>query len=119
MDKIRHPTAPNGVFTEGDPLRGIIPTVITAAHLNAVQNEIVNVIVQAGLIPSATDETQLATAIIQFVEQLAERTMAAKLTGLVAADILGDDNASPAWLPVETIVADAAGGILVSPILGD
>jgi hypothetical protein len=63
MDLIQHPTAVGNQFVEEDPGNGIEATVITAAHLNAVQNELVNVIAGAGLTPDAGDETQLLEAI--------------------------------------------------------
>ena len=51
-------------FTEGDPTSGIPTTVITGDWLNAVQNELVNAIENAGLTLDKEDNTQLLQAMI-------------------------------------------------------
>lgn len=63
MDLIQHPTAVAGQFVEEDPGSGTEATVITADHLNAVQNELIGVIAGAGLVPDSGDETQLLEAV--------------------------------------------------------
>lgn len=55
--------APGGFFTEGDPLIPTPATKVSAAILNAVQEEISYVIESAGLVLNKADNTQLYTAI--------------------------------------------------------
>lgn len=52
-----------GYFTKGDPQNAILPTVVSDDWLNMVQEEILNVILGAGLTPSKTTYTQLRDAI--------------------------------------------------------
>lgn len=57
----------DNLFTEGDPVSGIPATTVTGAWLNAVQEEIANVIEAAGITLSKPDNTQLAAAIAALV----------------------------------------------------
>ncbi|MBN8486362.1 MAG: tail fiber protein [Burkholderiales bacterium] len=50
-------------FTDGDPGSGVPATVVDAAWLNAVQDELVNVVEGAGLVLSKPAHTQLLAAI--------------------------------------------------------
>lgn len=52
-----------GFFTEGDPVGGIPATVVTQAWANAIQEEIVSVILSAGLSLNKTTNAQLLAAI--------------------------------------------------------
>lgn len=52
-----------GYFTDGDPGGAIPATVVSEDWLNAVQEELVGVIVAAGLSPDKTSQTQLLAAI--------------------------------------------------------
>lgn len=52
-----------GFFTEGNPNTSTPATVVTGDWLNALQEEIINVITGAGLTPTKGTNTQLATAI--------------------------------------------------------
>jgi hypothetical protein len=52
-----------GLFTEGDPGLGQAPTVVSAEWLNAVQTEIVNVVLAAGLALNKADSAQLLAAL--------------------------------------------------------
>ena len=52
-----------GYFTEGDPQTSTPATVVSSDWLNMVQEEIVNVILAAGLTPSKTTYTQLRDSI--------------------------------------------------------
>lgn len=65
MDKISAytDTADGDDFTEGDPVAGVPATEVDEGWLNAVQEEIVNVIEGAGITRSAADNAQLKTAI--------------------------------------------------------
>lgn len=63
MNRINQPDAPGGRFTDGDAGSGTPGTSVRAAHMNAVQDELLNVITAAGLDPSDSDLTQLSQAI--------------------------------------------------------
>lgn len=63
MQAYQHPTAPGGVFTDGDPGTGVPSTVMVSAWPNAVQTELLEAIEEAGLTPSGVDLTQLTQAI--------------------------------------------------------
>lgn len=54
-----------GYFTKGDPGNAILPTVVSDDWLNMTQEEILNVILAAGLTPSKTTYTQLRDAILE------------------------------------------------------
>jgi hypothetical protein len=54
---------PNGYFTGGNPGGGIPPTIVTADFMNAIQEEIANVILDAGLTLNKTTQNQLLAAI--------------------------------------------------------
>lgn len=56
-----------GYFSDGDALTGTSGTVISAAWLNAVQEEIASVILEAGLSLDKTATDQLKDAIIQII----------------------------------------------------
>ena len=63
MHRIDEATAVNGLFTDGDPQLGTPGTVVDADWLNAVQEEIANVIEAAGEELVKADNTQLSTVI--------------------------------------------------------
>lgn len=64
MQRITHPTAaPGGRFTDGDPGSSTAATVVEASFLNAVQDELIEAIEEAGLTPSAGDVSQVTQAI--------------------------------------------------------
>jgi len=64
MFRIDGPGATGGnLFTEGDPGLGIAATTVTDEWLNAVQEEVANVIEGAGLTLDKADNTQLTQAI--------------------------------------------------------
>ncbi len=56
-----------GRFSDGNPQLGQIATRLNAKWHNAVQEELMNVILAAGLVPDDADLTQLLSAIIQIV----------------------------------------------------
>jgi len=73
MFRIDHPTAvavkpapgaagTPGFFTEGDPVGGIAPTVVTQAWCNSVQEELMSILTAAGIAPdkAATNQVLLA-----------------------------------------------------------
>ena len=55
--------AVNGEFTGGDPLHGVLPTVISAEFLNNVQNELVNAVEGLGQTLDPLNQRQLLSAI--------------------------------------------------------
>ena len=56
-----------GFFTAGNPVAGIPATVPGEHWFNMTQEELLNVIRAAGLIPSATDDTQLREAVLKLI----------------------------------------------------
>lgn len=65
---------PDGLFHDGDPTQGIEGTIVYAAHMNNVQaairnlqQEIINVLHEAGIITDPLNQHQLADAISAFV----------------------------------------------------
>ncbi len=64
MHRNDHATATTeDLFTEGDPQQGTPATVVTAAFLNAVQEELCNLVEEAGLTLDEADHTQVFDAI--------------------------------------------------------
>ncbi|MGE0333104.1 MAG: hypothetical protein AB7P37_20680 [Ramlibacter sp.] len=55
--------APGGFFTEGDPTEPTAATRVSADFLNALQQEVCNVIEAAGLALNKADNTQLLQAL--------------------------------------------------------
>ncbi|MBJ7553157.1 hypothetical protein [Marinomonas spartinae] len=53
----------NGKFTDGDPAEGRLASIASAEHMNAVYDELINVIEGAGEIPNHTNRNQLLGAI--------------------------------------------------------
>lgn len=60
-----------GYYTSGNPGGGVEATVVTADHLNAIQEEIAYVIEEAGITLDKTDNTQLKEAIDTMIETAA------------------------------------------------
>ncbi|MGE7356864.1 gp53-like domain-containing protein, partial [Pseudomonas qingdaonensis] len=50
-------------FTQGQPGAGVDATIITAAWLNAIQRELVNLVIGSGLTLDPLDDSQLLKAI--------------------------------------------------------
>jgi hypothetical protein len=78
-------------YTEGNPSLGIPATVVGAEELNNIQEEIVNVVLDAGLTLNGADEDQLLEAlqiiigrgVTQASQAIADNTGPADVTGLV------------------------------------
>jgi microcystin-dependent protein len=66
------------LFTEGDPTNGVPATTVTGAWLNAVQEEIVNAVLEAGIALDKPTNVQLAQAM---------RIIAAQATGWSTGDV--------------------------------
>lgn len=67
MHRNDHPSAPGGVHTDGDPQRGIAPTTVTAALMNALQEELAHFIESRGIVLNKNDNTQLTMAILDAI----------------------------------------------------
>lgn len=63
MHRIDGPTAVNGMFADGDPLVPRMPTIVTSAWANDVQENLVRAIEAAGITPVKGDYDQLRQAI--------------------------------------------------------
>ena len=69
MHRIDGPGAtPDNRFTEGDPTQGVPATTVTGPWLNAIQEEIANVVEDAGLELDKADNTQLAAAVRAIID---------------------------------------------------
>ncbi|TBR42826.1 hypothetical protein CBF23_006525 [Marinomonas agarivorans] len=53
----------NGKFTDGDPIKGIPPSMDSAAHMNAIYDEMIAVIEGAAITPDSKKTSQLLEAI--------------------------------------------------------
>jgi hypothetical protein len=75
MQRIAHETATDDdLFTDGDPLTEVPPTVLTAAWANAVQEELANAV--ETLLPlEATSSRQLATVLLTIVDSILLSTL--------------------------------------------
>lgn len=77
MDRINHPTATGAQqFTEGNIAQGVPATVVSAAWLNGVQEELLAVIEAAGLTPDADNLGQLLQAIATMGQDIGAATTA-------------------------------------------
>jgi hypothetical protein len=63
MDYPESPDLFEGKFTDGDPVAGIPASVASAEHMNAVYDELLNVITFAGITPAAETKNQLKQAL--------------------------------------------------------
>jgi len=63
MHKIKTKTSVDGEFVPGNPSTGQQATKLNADWFNTVQRELVNVVTDAGIVLSDTDDTQVARAI--------------------------------------------------------
>lgn len=112
MHRIDGPGAtPDSKFTEGDPVTAVPATEVTADWLNAVQEEIVNVIQAAGIALDKESNNQLQVAIRRLasaslrVVQAGSHTLAVDDAGLVVLD------ASAGSVAVTLPAASALAGI--------
>lgn len=67
MDYTSGPGNQSGQFFDGDPISGVPATTVEQVWLNNVQNELVGLEEDAGLTPSAANETQVREAIARWV----------------------------------------------------
>jgi hypothetical protein len=91
------------LFHDADPFNGIQGTVVTAAWLNSVQEEIANAISAAGITLDPAQSNQLLAAIRQ-------------LAATVATQPVGDKSSAPA---TDAFVFSALGGIALVSVAGN
>lgn len=60
---------PDGLFHDGNPAIGELGTILRAAWLNAVQNELLAVLAEVGIAPDATKYDQLLQAVVALGNQ--------------------------------------------------
>lgn len=75
MHKIDTPSADNGQFVDKDSSLGIDGTVVDASWLNAVQNEICNMIEGAGITLNKQSVVQLRDAVESFIHSKSLKTV--------------------------------------------
>ncbi len=78
----------DGKFTDGDPVAGIPASIDSADHMNAVYDELKNVIKEGGLTPKVDDLTQLATSISNMIAAQAPKDVMMNVSGTADAIIL-------------------------------
>lgn len=84
MHRIDSSTAtPDNKFTEGNPVIPVAATTVTADWLNAVQEELIAVILAAGLTLAKSDNAQLSAAIAKLITAAKPGIATKQSTGLV------------------------------------
>jgi hypothetical protein len=82
----------SGLYTDGDPVGGVPATVVNASALNNIQEELVSIVLAAGLGLNGAVYTQVLTAIKQLIQDGAlwsnlsignNQVVAASLSGLL------------------------------------
>jgi hypothetical protein len=97
-------TAPgtSGFFTDGNPATGVPATILPAEYMNMVMMEIVGVLTAAGVTPSKTIFTQLATSI---------KALSQQGSSIYAADT---GSANVYTVPYAPVVAALADGMVLN-----
>lgn len=109
MHKIDGPGAtPDNRFTEGDPAIALPATEVTADWLNAVQDEIVNVIESTGIVLDKEDNGQLLDALERVVGDVSARRVQ-NIAALRALGVTADDGV--VYVEGYTSPGDLGGGI--------
>ena len=95
MQRTAAPANDSGRYTEGNPSRGIPATVVGAVEMNLIQEEIVNVVLDAGITLDDATEDQLLAAIRVIISRggtsianfaIANNTGPANITTIPALD---------------------------------
>jgi hypothetical protein len=76
-----------GYFTEGNPVSATPATRVSAAWLNAVQEELLNVITAAGLTPTKGTNNQLLASLLGISQDYSEATFTVANNQSVAANV--------------------------------
>lgn len=79
-------TGSPGFFTSGNPQTGTAATVVTSDWLNMVQEELLGVVVLAGINPDKTNNNQLAAAIVSLLSKFASVAELDKAISQIRAD---------------------------------
>ena len=123
MHRIDGPGHSNNLFTEGDPTQAIPATVVTDDWANAVQEEIVQVILGAGITLNKPVNTQLRDAINLLIEPIIALSSVAALRALPATSHFGvrrtlgyytpgDGGGETYWWNASDTRADNGGNVL-------
>lgn len=83
-------------FTEGNPSTGAIATAVTADWLNSAQEEIIAVLVAAGVVPAKADNGQLLEAIVSLIAGGGAAVTAAGVTIADAGEFFSGSNVEAA-----------------------
>lgn len=89
------PAAPGGTigyFTEGDPVNSVPATVVSADWLNTIQEELMAIVLGAGIVPAKATRNQVLTSIQKLIQQggqTAGLTKALANNQAAAADVTG------------------------------
>ena len=116
MHRIDTSTAtPDHKFTEGDPTVPVAATTVSAAWLNAVQEELVATITKAGLELEKSDNGQLAAAIAKLISTAVDAVRVSPATTVPKAPGTAATGSSAKYAredhvhPVQTSVSGSAG----------
>ena len=82
MYPIDGPGAVEGQFTEGNPSTGQEATMVTAAWLNRIQEELLAIVLAAGITPDSEDNAQVLAALAEFLDAYVDRTTAQTVAGI-------------------------------------
>lgn len=99
MERINHPTALEGMFTDGNPVAGLEATVLTAAWANHVQEELARFIEAAGLVLDPADYTQLQQALVAMGLRAATQALTGVMRLATAAEVVAGTAADVAVSP--------------------
>jgi Chaperone of endosialidase len=111
------PVGTPGWFQSGDETINLLATVVDYDWANTVQNEIVNVVHNAGLALSKTDDTQLLQSIIAIIQREATADLTAYVPlagGVMMTGSLGMNVAVPAdiWRAAPSFLTNGAVSLL-------
>lgn len=106
-----------GYFTNGNPASGVAATIVDADWLNMVQQELINVVVAAGLTPSKTTYNQILAAIRALMQgRLLRTSIYANIGGTQQVSVNGGaftTTGATTWTPLSGTAffeADVIGG---------
>ena len=82
MYPIDGPGAVEGQFTEGNPSIGQAATQVSADWLNRIQEELLAIVLAAGITPDSEDNAQVLAALAEFLDAYVDRTTAQTVAGI-------------------------------------
>jgi hypothetical protein len=95
---------PAGYFTDGDPVRGIAPTIVPAEFLNALMGELLGVLSAGGVAPIKGNNGQVAAVILAWLSSV--RADVQKNALLYAPDTGAANAYRAAYAPPVTALID-------------